>query len=247
MVIATDFFTEIVSTLKDRSLRNRHNDRSWPRDFVPFYLYGTANSLNLDHILVRCPNIQLSAENVQLSISQRGSDSVRGKDDSHLGTGWALAEKAGVFGKSSGHHSHHDQKGHESKAATSDHGSIPAETLAKGAILVFEGIREAAMQPFQSTKGPLGETLGSDSNFFFRPGQEFDVTVYEDGNAPDAPGPGLADVSASKELGKGRLKLGQALYVDSVEINKDPFEQIDGVERYKAWKAKLDSIGKELE
>ena len=204
-MIATDFVTETISTLKDRSLRNRHSDRSWPRDFVPFYLYGTANSLNLDHILVRSPNIQLSAENVQLSFSQDGSDSVKGED------------------------------------------GIPAETLAKGAILVFDGISEAAMQPFQSTKGPLGETLGSDSNFFFRPGQEFDVTVYEDGKAPDAPGPGLADVSAAKKLGKGKLKLGQALYVDSVEINKDPFEQIDGVERYKAWKAKLDSVGKQWE
>lgn len=209
-MIATDFFTEIISTLKDRSLRNRHSDHVWSGDFVPFYLYGTANSLNLDHILVRSLNIQLSAENVQLSISQGGSDSVTGEDDSL-------------------------------------HGSIPAETLAKGAILVFEGISEAAMQPFQPTKGPLGETLGSDSNFFFRPGQEFDVTVYEDGKAPDAPGPGLADVSASKKLGKGRLKLGPALFVDSVEINKDPFEQIDGVERYKAWKAKLDLIGKELD
>lgn len=276
-MIATDFVTEPISTLKDRSLRNRHSDHSWPRDFVPFYLYGTANSLNLDHILVRSPNIQLSAENVQLSISQGGGggegrgegggghggrgggryrgrggggrDPARGGDDSLLRTGLALAEQAGVFGKSSGHHpDHHDhQKGHGSKAATSDHVGIPAEILAKGAILVFDGISEASMQPFQPTKGPLGETLGSDSNFFFRPGQEFDVTVYEDGNAPDAPGPGLVDVSAAKKLGKGTLKLGPALFVDSVDINKDPFEVFDTVDRYKAWKTRLDLIGKKLD
>lgn len=296
-MIATDFVTEPISTLKDRSLRNRHSDHSWPRDFVPFYLYGTAKSLNLDHILVRSPNIQLSAENVQLSISQGGDrdggegegrgegggghggrgggryggrggggfggrggggyggrggggrDPARGGDDSLLRTGLALAEQAGVFGKSSGHHpDHHDhQKGHGSKAATSDHVGIPAEILAKGAILVFDGISEASMQPFQPTKGPLGETLGSDSNFFFRPGQELDVTVYDDGNAPDAPGPGLVDVSAAKELGKGTLKLGPALFVDSVDVNKDPFEVVDTVDRYKAWKARLDLIGKKLD
>ena len=216
-MIATDFVTETISILKDKSLRSRYSDQSYPVNVVPFYLYGTPNNLNLDHILVRNPNIQLSAENVQLSISQGGSDSVN------------------------------DQKGHESKAAASDHGSIPAETLAKGAILVFEGISEAAMQPFQSTEGPLGDTLASHSDFFFRSDQEFDVTVYQDGKAFDAPGPGLADVSTLKKLGKGRLKLGPACYVDSVAINKDPFEQIDGTERYKAWKAKLDLIGKELE
>ena len=36
------------------------------------------------------------------------------------------------------------------------------------------------MQPFQSTKGPLGDTLAADSGFFFRPGQEFHVGVYDD-------------------------------------------------------------------
>ena len=266
LVIATDFVTETISILKDKSLRSRYSDRSYPADVVPFYLYGTPHSLNLDHILVRNPNIQLSAENVQLSISKGGSD--KDEDHSLFSSGGASGEKVGGFfglGKSSGRHGHHDrhdhhdrydhhdqknqkdQKDHTSKDTSSDHGSIPAETLAKGAILVIEGISEAAMQPFQSTEGPLSDTLASNSNFFFRPGQEFDVTVYEDGKAFDAPGPGLADVSSSKKLGKGRLKLGQARYVDSVQINKDPYEQIDGVERYKAWKAKLDLIGKELE
>lgn len=281
-MIATDFVTQTVSILKDKSLRSRYSDQSYPANVVPFYLYGTPNSLNLDHILVRNPNIQLSAENVQLSISKGGSGSAKGEDHSLFGSGGVSAKKVGDFfglGQSSGQHGHHDRHDHydqhdqhdqrdrygqhdrngqhdrydqrdqqdrKSKDTSSDHGSIPAEALAKGAILVIEGISEAAMQPFQSTEGPLGDTLGTDSNFFFRPGQEFDVTVYEDGKAFDAPGPGLADVSASKKLGKGRLKLGQARYVDSVAINKDPFEQIDGVERYKAWKAKLDLIGKEL-
>lgn len=249
-MIATDFVTETISILKDKSLRSRYSDQSYPASFVPFYLYGTPNSLNIDHILVRNPNIQLSAENVQLSNFKSGSDLSNGEDHSLFINGGVSAEKVEDFlglGRSSGHRDHHDQKDHKSKDTSSDHGSIPAEILAKGAILVIEGISEASMQPFQSTEGPLGDTLASNSNFFFRPDQEFDVTVYEDGKAFDAQGPGLADVSALRKVGKGRLKLGQARYVDSVQVNKDPYEQIDGVERYKAWKAKLDLIGRELE
>ena len=98
---------------------------------MPFYLYGTPKDLNIDHILVRSPNIQLSADNIQLSLAQ----------------------------------------------------SLPPDVLAKGAILTINGISEAAMQPFQSTEGSLGDTLTADSNFFFRPGQEFSVAVYEDPRA----------------------------------------------------------------
>lgn len=205
--IATEFTTETISILKDKSLRCRYSERSYPANRVPFYLYGTPNSLNIDHILVRNPNIQLSAENVQLSIFKGGSD-----------------------------------ESHQVRDISSDHSIIPAEALAKGIILVIEGISEVAMQPFQST-----DTLAKDSNFFFRSDREFAVTIYEDGKAFNAPGPGLADVSGSKVLGKGTLKLGETRYVDSVEINKDPFEQLDGVEQYKAWKAKLDLVGKEFE
>ena len=216
-VTATDFETETISILKNKSLRSRYSDQSYPANVVPFYLYGTPNSLNLDHILVRNPNIQLSAENVQLSISKGGSGSAKGEDRSLFDSAGASAEKVEDFfglGKPSGrhgHHDHHDPKDQESKDTSSDLGSIPAETLAKGAILVIEGISEAAMQPFQSTEGPLGDTLGSNSNFFFRPGQEFDVSVYEDGKAFDAPGPGLADGERIEEIGQRKIKAGAGM------------------------------------
>ena len=119
---------KLVRVVKDRSLKGRYRDTSYPSNNVPFYLYGAPNDLNIDHILVRSPNIQLSADNIELSLSQK----------------------------------------------------LSAAVLAKGAILVIHGISEAAMQPFQSTEGPLGDTLAPDSNFFFRPGQEFHVGVYED-------------------------------------------------------------------
>ncbi|KAL9107284.1 MAG: hypothetical protein Q9227_007826 [Pyrenula ochraceoflavens] len=186
-----------INVLKDKSLKGRYRDTSYPTNIVPFYLYGTPKSLNIDHILTRSPNIQLSAENVELETT--------------LG--------ASLSG---------------------------GNTLANGAILTIDDISEAAMQPFQSSEGPLGDTLGTDSTFFFRPGQEFSVTVYEDVKAWNEPGPGLVE-GLAKVLGKGKMKLREGRYVDSVAINRDPFEHVEGDEKYKAWKKVFDQIGKELD
>lgn len=118
--------------------------------------------------------------------------------------------------------------------------------------MTIDGISEAAMQPFQSSEGPLGDTLGTDSAFFFRPGQVFDVTVYEDPTAWNQPGPGLLEGLLSgnggaKVLGKGRMMLREGRYVDSVAINRDPFERVEGSEKFQAWKKVFDRIGKELD
>lgn len=102
------------------------------------------------------------------------------------------------------------------------------------------------MQPFQSTEGPLGDTLAADSNFFFRPGQEFNVSVYEDARDAQTPGPGILNVDENMLLGKGKLTLAEGRYVDSVQINNDPFAIPEGDEKFNAWKKVFDQIGKEL-
>lgn len=195
MRLAKDVSVKVTNIVKDRSLNGRFHDESYSSNFVPFYLYGSANDLNIDHTLVRSPNIQLSADNIQLSLDK----------------------------------------------------SIPAAALAQAVILTIHGISEAAMQPFQSTKGPLGGTLAADSNFFFRPGQEFKVSVYEDAKAAGESGLGLVYVDQMKLLGKGTLKLGEGRYVDSVQMNYNPFEMKEGDEKFEAWKKIFDRIGKELE
>ena len=105
------------------------------------------------------------------------------------------------------------------------------------------------MQPFRSTEGPLGDTLAADSGFFFTPGREFRVSVYEDRRDAGTPGPGIVDVkgNGAKLVGKGKMTLGQGRYVDSVQINKDPYEVPEGDEKFKAWKKIFDQIGKELD
>lgn len=118
------------------------------------------------------------------------------------------------------------------------------------------------MQPFQPITEPPPADGTPNPAFFFRPGQTFNVTVYEDPKPWNEPGPGLlegfgsvssssrdgAKVKASpKVLGKGTMKLRQGRYVDSVAINRDPFEVPEGDEKYRAWKKVFDSIGRELE
>lgn len=195
--IATDVLVSVTAIVKDRSLGGRYRDTSYPTTGVPFYLYGTPTDLNIDHILVCAPNIQLSADNVSLSLDN----------------------------------------------------SISADALSKGAILLIHDYVEASMQPFQSTEGPLGDTLAADSEFFFTPGREFSVCVYEDPKDGGTPGPGIADVkgNGAKLIGEGKMKLSQGRYVDSVQINKDPFEVPEGDQKFKAWKRIFDQIGKELD
>ena len=157
---------------------------------MPFYLYGSQNEVNIDHILVRSPNIQLSA-NVKIE--------------------------------------------------TAD--TIPADVLAHGAILFAKGIEEAAMQPFPATED---NALAHESDFFFRPGQKFEVQVFEDRKGPDEAGPGLVDVKGAKALAEGTMTLGQDVYVDAYALNKDPFERVEGEEKFKKWKKVFDRIEQEM-
>ena len=192
--VVKDLEVTITSVLKNRSLRARFRDEKYPTGHMPFYLYGTQNEVNIDHVLLRSPNISLAADNVRLELDTR----------------------------------------------------IPDEVLAKGALLYAEGIEEAAMQPFQSTEGHHSGSLGTDSSFFFRPGQKFPFRVFEDTKEFDAEGPGLAAYDDAKAIAKGTFTLREGLYVDSFQLNKDPYERVEGDVKYKKWKKVFDRIEEEL-
>ena len=99
------------------------------------------------------------------------------------------------------------------------------------------------MQPFPAT---ADNALAHEPDFFFRPGQKFSVQVFEDKNAVDATGPGLADTGDSKALAEGTMTLGQDVYVDAYALNKDPFERVEGDEKFRKWKRVFDRIEQEL-
>jgi hypothetical protein len=58
----------ITHILKNRALDGACHDASYPSAFMPFYLYGTPKEAHIDHVLVRSPNIVLSAESITLTL-----------------------------------------------------------------------------------------------------------------------------------------------------------------------------------
>ena len=70
-IIMKDVIASIKLVVKDRSLTSYHRDTSYPSRYLPFYLYGSDTEQNIDHILLRAPNIQLTAGRVELQLDQQ--------------------------------------------------------------------------------------------------------------------------------------------------------------------------------
>jgi hypothetical protein len=56
-----------VKVIVKRRLDTAHLSRTYPANTMPFFLYGTANQLHVDHVLLATPNIQLNSDQVTLS------------------------------------------------------------------------------------------------------------------------------------------------------------------------------------
>ena len=54
--------------IKDRPLNSQYRDEDYPSNQMPFYLYGNQTEKHIDHMLLKAPNIQLSAAKVGLSL-----------------------------------------------------------------------------------------------------------------------------------------------------------------------------------
>ncbi|KAL8682657.1 MAG: hypothetical protein Q9186_001344 [Xanthomendoza sp. 1 TL-2023] len=66
--IAQDVHVTSFTALKDRPLNSKYRDQAYPTGHMPFYLYGTPENIHIDHMLLRAPNIQLSASNITLDV-----------------------------------------------------------------------------------------------------------------------------------------------------------------------------------
>ncbi|KAI9872353.1 MAG: hypothetical protein M1830_001743 [Pleopsidium flavum] len=65
-----DVDVTIDKVLKHHPLNSLYRDESYPSGHMPFYIYGTEKEQHIDHILVRAPNIQLSADKVKLELDK---------------------------------------------------------------------------------------------------------------------------------------------------------------------------------
>ncbi|KAI3231206.1 hypothetical protein DTO012A9_8158 [Penicillium roqueforti] len=52
--------------VKSRGLNSNFRDNHYPRNFMPFYLFGTKEQHHITHMLLQAPNINLSSSNIQL-------------------------------------------------------------------------------------------------------------------------------------------------------------------------------------
>jgi len=59
-----------IQIVKNRNLK--YLDREYPKGFMPFYMYGTAEHGNqhISHMLLKAPNVNLCADNISLNLDQ---------------------------------------------------------------------------------------------------------------------------------------------------------------------------------
>ncbi|THC87545.1 hypothetical protein EYZ11_013009 [Aspergillus tanneri] len=57
---------KMTKVVKSRPLNSANRDPNYPRNFMPFYLYGSPYECHIAHMLLQAPNVNLSACDVQL-------------------------------------------------------------------------------------------------------------------------------------------------------------------------------------
>ncbi|KAK0123880.1 hypothetical protein ONS95_008875 [Cadophora gregata] len=73
-LVLKDITVTTKHVVKSRPLNTSYLDPTYPSDFMPFYLYGTSTEQHIDHMLLRAPNVQLSAENIKLELDNSLSE-----------------------------------------------------------------------------------------------------------------------------------------------------------------------------
>lgn len=58
----------LTRVVKSRPLNSTNRDTKYPEEFMPFYLFGTSTQAHISHMLLRAPNVSLSASNVNLDL-----------------------------------------------------------------------------------------------------------------------------------------------------------------------------------
>ncbi|KAF9477346.1 PLP-dependent transferase [Pholiota conissans] len=161
-----------IKVIKNRSLVSKWRDREYPESYFPFYLYGTLEEQHIDHMLLKAPNVQLTAQRIELNLDN----------------------------------------------------PLDEEELRNG-LLLYILLNEGSMQPFDTNNPP----------FFFTPGAELQVRIFPDPFTAIGHGPGLApnfdggysfdslSTGAFQPLSVGTVKLGQDIFVDYTDLNKEDF------------------------
>jgi hypothetical protein len=212
---------------------------------VHFYMYlefefsltwiSIANEANIDHVIVRAPNTQLSAGRCKVNLEG-------GSDNENIWCKPLILTLEDVYEETM-------QPFPPNSEIVSKNGAIIAEpSRAKPASSSMNG---SAHGPGKHALPDATSVITSEtrsgkmrgSGFFFRPGAKFNIKVYEDGDR-EQEDVRFASFKLGRELGKGTIELGESVYVDSEAMNFDPFQKVDKVAD---WRHEFSQIGKELE
>ncbi|KAH8205832.1 hypothetical protein TruAng_000108 [Truncatella angustata] len=243
----------VTSTVVSRPLNSKWRLPSYPQSFMPFYLYGTrelpnvsqptlarsalteclstaASEANIDHVIVRAPNTQLSAGRCTLNLEGDSTADMWARplvlllDDVYEESMQPFPPNSEIVSKNGAVIAHpHAETPPRHSMNGSAKGALPT-----GAAIVTSETRSGKLRS---------------SGFFFRPGAKFNVHVYEDGSRDDESA-AFASFRLGKEVGKGTIELGPSVYVDSEAMNFDRFKK---VEKVTEWRREFDQIGKELD
>ncbi|KAK1640741.1 pyridoxal-dependent decarboxylase domain protein [Colletotrichum phormii] len=75
-IILQDVCVQLGKTVVSRPLNSKYRLDKYPDTFLPFYLYGTRKYTNIDHVITRAPNTQLSAGRCKLNFYKKVDDSI---------------------------------------------------------------------------------------------------------------------------------------------------------------------------
>jgi glutamate/tyrosine decarboxylase-like PLP-dependent enzyme len=256
-IILKDITVTVKNTVVSRPLNSKWRLKDYPSDFMPFYLYGNDNEVNIDHVLSRSPNTQLSASRCKLEMEDQvqvpwDKPLVLLLTNFHEAPMQPFPPNSAIVSKHGAIVPHHDDSlsGEDAPpSSSSDHGQDVGISNGNGAAIApasySSGGRPAAALVTSQIRGGRTSAQTGGSGFFFRPRATFQVAVYLDGNRDD---PSVENACVKARLGTpigvGRLTLNDTVYVDSEAMNKDPFKK---VEKINEWRCEFDQIGKELE
>lgn len=161
------------------------------------------NEANIDHVITKAPNTQLSATGCKLNL-----DADVPWDEPLI----LLLDEV---------YEAPMQPFPPNNEIVSKHGAIVKQpgcpSSENGTFVVRSETRSAKMRG---------------SGFFFRPGESFRVSVYRDGDR-DHESSHYASFELGDKVGEGELVLGDNVYVDSEAINYDQFKKVDKIKEWR--------------
>ncbi|KAI1431521.1 pyridoxal-dependent decarboxylase domain-containing protein [Xylaria sp. CBS 124048] len=273
-IILRDIDVTFRETIVSRPLNSKWRLKDYPSTFMPFYLYGNEHEANIDHVITRAPNTQLSASGCKLKWYKDQSPDVWEKplvllledvreapmqpfpSNADIGSkNGAIISQETAYAKKGTSERTVDENGsvklpHKDIHSLHGHQDDPGEANGPLGHLI-DGLLKAHREdeshsPHKAAKAvPCPTGRGPvRRSNFFFRPGATFKVGVWEDNDRSDESARHASFELGKFIGRGTLTLGENVYVDSEAINFDPFRKIEKVSE---WRYEFSHIGKELE